>query len=349
MHLTQLGWNRYARKYPDHPNTTLGRVGIENKTNYVIHGTDGDLQGMIQGKFRKMAVNPSDYPKVGDWVAYTKLPGEQKAIIDKVLPRYSIIARKAAGDTGKEQVIATNVDTLFILFGLDQAFNPLLTQRYLAMAYEGGVKPIIILNKSDKVKLSAVAKKQAQAIDPQIEVLVISAKTTIGLHEVESHIEPGRTIVFVGPSGSGKSTLINALIGKDLQTTGAVRMTDAKGRHTTTRREMFILPQGGILVDTPGIRELETLGGEDTIRALFSDIEELARKCKFRNCDHITSKGCAVLEAIALGKLGKNRYDDFIRQISASVSDNQTNSRKRQTIERRAERRQKLKKRPKAK
>lgn len=323
MTLTELGWQRYTRKQPiitaTHSNSpklteaSVGRIGVENKTNFVLHTADGELQGIIQGKFRHIAKSPSDFPKVGDWVVFDKLPNEDKAVITTVLPRYSVIARKAAGDSTEAQIIAANVDSLFIVFGLDKPFNAPLLERYISMAYEGGVQPIIILNKTDSTKLSSATVAKAEQLAPGLAVHAISAKTTIGLHKIERLIEPGRTIAFVGPSGAGKSTLINALLGNEVQTTGEVRLVDAKGRHTTTRRELFVLPVGGILIDTPGIRELETLSSGDTVKTLFSDIENLIPQCRFRDCDHINSKGCAVLAAVKAEKISEVRYSNFIK------------------------------------
>lgn len=319
MRLTELGWLLYKRKQPselDHgtlTNANVGRIGIENKTNFVLHTEEGELEGIIQGKFRHGAKSPSDFPKVGDWVMIDKLPNEDKAIITKVLPRYSVIARKAAGDSTDAQIIASNVDSLFIVFGLDKDFNAPLLERYLSMAYEGGVKPIIILNKSDSAKSVSKVVEAAESLAPGLKVQAISAKTNDGLEAVERLIEPGRTIAFVGPSGVGKSTLINALLGSEVQATGEVRLTDAKGRHTTTRRELFVLPSGGILIDTPGIRELETLSSAGSVSAVFDDIEELTAECRFRDCDHINSDGCAVLDAVAGGTISQERYDSFIK------------------------------------
>lgn len=316
MDLTDLGWEQYKRRQPaslsEHE---VGRVGIENKTDFIIHSEANDLRGIIQGKFRYNANSPADFPKVGDWVVHDKLKNEAKTIIQKILPRYSIIARKAAGDTSDAQIIATNVDILFIVVGLDQTFNPPLLERYLAMAYEGHVTPIVILNKTDKNKLSQNVVTQIQTMAPEVDVYAISAKTEVGLHKIEHLIEPGRTIAFVGPSGAGKSTLINALIGSDVQQTGEVRTTDSKGRHTTTRREIFVLPGGGILIDTPGIRELETLSSEDTVRSIFADIEQIAQHCRFRDCDHVKSKGCAVIAAVTEGKVSEERYQSFLKLI----------------------------------
>lgn len=337
MDIREFGWSQYKRHNKESPTEqSVGRIGVEHKTSFIIHSHEGDLEGIILGKFRKVAKSPSDFPKVGDWIEYTKLPSESKAVIDKVLPRYSVLARKAAGDTGKEQIIATNVDKLFIIFGLDQELNPALIERYLSMAYEGGVKPILIFNKTDKAKLISKVLKQAQAIDPQLQIYAISAKTTIGLHQIESIIEPAKTIAFVGPSGAGKSTLINALLGHNVQTTGDVRITDAKGRHTTTRREMFILASGGILIDTPGIRELETLSATETLKSVFADCEQLSRNCRYRNCDHIHSRGCAVLQAVETGELSQERYASFIKQLVIGTESGDRN--KKTNVRTRAER-----------
>lgn len=320
MRLTELGWQRYKRKQPQSlTDANIGRIGIENKTNFVMHATDGELEGIIQGKFRHKAKSPSDFPKVGDWVVFNKLANENKAIITKILPRYSVIARKAAGDSTDAQIIAANVDSLFIVFGLDKPFNPPLLERYLSMAYEGGVEPIIVLNKTDNSKITNATVAKAEKLAPGLVVHAISARTEDGLHEIEKLIEPGRTIAFVGPSGVGKSTLINALLGSEVQTTGEVRLTDSKGRHTTTRRELFVLPSGGVLIDTPGIRELETLSTEDTVKTMFADIENLAEQCRFKDCDHIKSKGCAVLEALKAGKISKERYNSFIKLFAEAT------------------------------
>lgn len=320
MNLADLGWEQYSRKQsPAVPaGFSVGRIGIENKTNFIVHSQDGDLQGIIQGKFRHKTKSPAEYPKVGDWVAYEKLPHEQKCIIHSVLDRYSLIARKAAGDSTLPQVIATNVDLLFILLGLDHEFNPPLLERYLSMAYEGGVVPVVILNKTDKAKFSESTKKEAMKIAPGVSVHAISAKTELGLHAVEKIVEPGRTIAFVGPSGAGKSTLINALIGSAVQETGDVRLTDSKGRHITTRREIFILKSGGILIDTPGIRELETLSTGDTVKTLFSDLENLAKGCRYKDCDHVNSKGCAIKTAVESGKISQKRYNNYLKLMKES-------------------------------
>lgn len=327
MNLTELGWQRYTRKQPlissNNSNTTppsretVGRIGVENKTNFLIHSNHGELEGIIQGKFRHTAKTASDFPKVGDWVIFQKLVNEDKAIIEKIMPRYSVIARKGAGNSLEEQIVACNVDSLFIVMGLDKIFNAPLLERYLSMAYEGGVTPIVILNKTDNAvggsKEVAKTIALAQSLAPALIVIPISARSKEGLHAVERQIEPGRTIVFVGPSGVGKSTLINALLGSEVQTTAEVRLTDAKGRHTTTRRELFLLASGGILIDTPGIRELEVIFSGDALDTLFADIEELANSCEFTNCDHIKSKNCAVLAALHAGKLTQERYDNFLK------------------------------------
>lgn len=320
MNLNQLGWKKYKSKQsPELTTETVGRIGVENKTNFVIHSPNSDLQGIIQGKFRHTTKDSSNFPKVGDWVVYEKLPNEDKAIIQKVLPRYSLIARKSAGDSTEPQIIAANVDVLFIVFGLDHDFNAPLLERYLSMAHEGSVTPVIVLNKTDKSKYSEATKKQAEKMSQGTLVFAISAKTELGVHHVEEVVESGHTFAFVGPSGAGKSTLINALIGSQQQTTGEVRLVDAKGRHTTTRREMFFLPNGGILIDTPGIRELETLSTEDMVKTFFADIEAIAGMCRYKDCDHIKSQNCAVVKALEVGRITELRYENYIKLMKEAA------------------------------
>lgn len=345
MTLHELGWLQYTRKHklpsseqsgntsplnkartettqPDEKN--IGRVSVENKTNFVLQTAEGELQGIIQGKFRHATKNQSDFPKVGDWVVFEKLRNEDKAIIKQVLPRYSMIARKSAGESTAPQIIASNVDSLFIVYGLDKPFNAPLIERYLSMAYEGGVEPIIILNKTDSAKSVSKLVKDAEALSAGLTVHAISARNKTGMSEVEALVEPGRTIAFVGPSGVGKSTIINNILGSEVQATGEVRLVDSKGRHTTTRREMFTLPHGGILIDTPGIRELETLSSEDSVATLFSDIEKIVEQCRFKDCDHVKSKNCAVVEALKSGAISKERYNSFLKlKAEAEQSQNE--------------------------
>lgn len=340
MKLSDLGWNNYQKKLANFQSLnftktlsatgeplSVGRIAIENKTNFIIFSVDGEVTGILKGGAKtasfsvgQHSTNPTiTQPKVGDWVLFEMLSKENKALIRQILPRYSQISRYSEYKKSGVQTLAVNVDILFIIIGLDAEINYSQLERYIQMAEEGQVQPILILNKSDQVQFPDKIKKQVQENLPNIKIYPLSAKTNIGIHTIEHLIKLGQSIVFVGPSGAGKSTLINALLGTKIQTTKNVRDNDAKGRHTTTRREMFLLPHGGILIDTPGMRKLENLRSSDSntskITEVFTDLIELAWQCKYKNCDHIKSAGCAILPALANHQISKSHYQNFIRGL----------------------------------
>jgi ribosome biogenesis GTPase / thiamine phosphate phosphatase len=290
-----------------------GRVAIEDKHHYVVLTAGGECLARIAGKLLHQAASPADLPKVGDWVALRTLPHERKVVIHHVLPRRTKLSRKFPGRAATEQVLVTNVDIAFAVQALDSTFNPALLQRHLAMVLEGGAKAVVVLNKADLcedilAKLAAVERVAADA-----PVIAVSARTGQAMESLTQLLRPGETIVFVGASGVGKSSLINTLYGEEIQATTEVRERDAKGRHTTSWRELIQLPNGGLVIDTPGMREFHMwLAGEDG-REAFADIEELALKCHFRSCSHTVEKRCAVLEAVAQGGLARERFDSYLK------------------------------------
>ncbi|MFH1640256.1 MAG: ribosome small subunit-dependent GTPase A [Chloroflexota bacterium] len=255
----------------------------------------------------------NQYPVVGDWVIAKALIDEQKGTIHAILPRKSRFSRKVAGERTKEQVVSANVDTVFIVSGLDggRNFNLRRIERYLTLAWSSGATPVIILNKVDLCPDVDVCIRKAEAIATGISIHPVSAKERIGLDALKNYLTKGKTVAFLGSSGVGKSALINALLGVEKQDTGEVREDDRMGRHTTTKRELILLPGGGIVIDTPGMREIQMWAGEDGLQGTFYDIEVLAKRCRFSDCSHNVESGCAVREAIDHGDLDPARLESY--------------------------------------
>lgn len=316
MNIKQFGWENYLKSFEKLEKISqenVARVALENRGSYLLYSEIGELTGILRGKFVKFQKLESQYPKVGDWVVFEKLPGEQKAIIESVLPRKSKISRKKAGDDLDEQIIATNVEIVFIVQGLDYDFNLGRLERYVAMSREGGCEPVILLNKSDVVVDAGEIFARVSLSFPGVKIFLTSAKNGEGLEDVREIIKAGESLVFVGSSGAGKSTLINKLIGVDRQKIGEIREDDSKGKHTTTKRELILLESGGVLFDTPGMRELGMWAASDAVTEAFDDINVLTEKCKFNDCDHQFSKGCAVIEAVGRGEVSDERYQRFLK------------------------------------
>ncbi len=346
MNLQTLGWDLYKNSLPENINEkNIARVAVENRGGYLLYSEEGELEGIVQGKFMRSAKSDADYPKVGDWVLIEKLQGENKAIIKSVLPRKTKISRKRAGEDVAEQIIAANVDIAFIVQGLDGDFNISRMERYVAMAKEGNCQPIILLNKSDLINNAEEKLKEVEKLLPGIRIFLISAKDNIGITEVRNLITDGKSVVFVGSSGVGKSTLVNTLLGSERQKIDELRYDDSKGRHTTTKRELIVLPSGGVLIDTPGMRELGLWASEDGLIEAFSDIEIFAKLCKFNNCDHQFDKGCKVVEAAKNGEITKQRYESYLKlknsldpmKAKKDANSSQAQRRGRRTLIKRAE------------
>jgi ribosome biogenesis GTPase / thiamine phosphate phosphatase len=289
------------------------RVIAVHKETSIVRGPDGlDRPAVVAGRFRFEALASSDYPAVGDWV--TIADGQDQVVIIAVLPRRSAFVRSAADATRRtasnladEQVLAANVDVAFLVAGLDLDFNLRRLERYLAVAWSSGVRPVIVLNKAD-VALDLDDRLLAvQSIAPAVPIVVLSALTGDHLADLAPYLAPGQTAVVLGSSGVGKSTLVNALLGEQRQTTAAVREDDSRGRHTTTHRELFELPGGALLIDTPGIRALEVAGADEGVETAFDDIADVALGCRFSDCRHEGEPGCAVRLALDDGRLTADR------------------------------------------
>ncbi|WP_020528554.1 ribosome small subunit-dependent GTPase A [Flexithrix dorotheae] len=313
--LNNLGWNNFFQQQINEENKgfEIARVAIQNKNNYILFSPNGELQGELSGKIQFTADDPSDLPKVGDWVLIIPFDGEKKAIIHEVLERKTKFSRKLPGSTTTEQIIATNLDLIFLVQGLDHNFNPRRLERYLMLARESGAEPVVILSKADLCENVEEKLKIIGKVAPNTKVFAVSVVSEKGLEEVKNLVHPGKTIAFTGSSGVGKSTLINWIAGEEIMETQEVREDDSRGRHTTTRREMILLENGGILIDTPGMRELQLWNAEEGFEQTFAEIEDLAAACKFQDCTHTVEKGCAVLAALEKGEMDVARYNSFLK------------------------------------
>ncbi len=306
------------------------RVVVELRRHYyAVQTADGEFLGECTGRFHHQARTAADYPAVGDWVGVVRQPDGRRAHIHVLLPRRSTFSRRAAGDEEAEQLIAANLDTVFLVSGLDRNYNPARIQRFLVAARESGAEPVVVLNKSDLVDNADAIRREIEQLVPGVTVLVTSIETRKGLRILQRYARPGRTLAFVGSSGVGKSSLINALAcdeGNEDDSalpTAEVREKDNKGRHTTTRRELVVSRSGALVIDTPGMRELQLWDADGGVEEAFADIAALATQCKFGRCHHRNEPGCAVLAAVASGQLPAGRLEAYRKlkteQVAARV------------------------------
>jgi ribosome biogenesis GTPase len=283
------------------------RVIAEHRDRWRVATATGAVDAEPAGRLR--ADPAAAWPAVGDWVAVRG--AGTHAVVHGVLARRTALARKAAGRAAREQVLAANVDTVLIVTSCDADFSPRRLERYLATVFAGGALPVIVLNKADLVEDPAELEREAAAVAPGVDVHAVCAERAGGLDALASYQRPGSTLCLLGSSGVGKSTILNALAGDALQAVGAVREEDAKGRHTTRSRELFALPSGALLIDTPGLRELALWSGDGGVEQAFADVEELAAGCKFHDCKHAEEPGCAVRAAVGEGLLEQARFESY--------------------------------------
>ena len=312
--LTTFGWNEFFeasfKSYADN-GYACGRVALEHKNFFRVYTQYGDVLAEISGKLRHEAVNRSDLPAVGDWVVIRSRPEGGRAIIHAVLPRRTCFARKIAGSRTEEQIVGANIDTVFLLTSLNQDFSLRRIERYLLIAWESRANPIIILSKSDLCDRVADSITDVQAVARGVPIHAISVVTGDGLQDVAQYFRRGQTVALLGSSGVGKSTLINHLTGVNHLRVQTVRASDDRGRHTTTHRELVLLPGGGLVLDTPGMRELQLWDGDESLELVFDDIEALAGRCFFSDCHHQDEPRCAVREALVAGTIDSGRYQSY--------------------------------------
>lgn len=314
MNLELLGWNSsLASSFEPYAQDgySVGRITLDYRGEYTLYSELGYLCAKISGKLRHQITDGGDFPAIGDWVVIKTKQNEQSAIIYDILPRKSKFSRKTVGGKTSEQIVAANIDTVFLVSGLDNDFNLRRIERYLILTWESGANPVIVLNKADTCAFVEQCVAEVAAIAPGVPIIVLSAVLHQGLDELTKYIQPGQTVAMLGSSGVGKSTIANLLMGEERQKVQAVRQGDDRGKHTTTHRELFVLPGGGVIIDTPGMREIQLWATESSVEQTFTDIEMLAKKCRFRNCQHSHEPDCAVQKAIEQGILDEQRFFSY--------------------------------------
>ncbi|MCJ7588297.1 MAG: ribosome small subunit-dependent GTPase A [Candidatus Aminicenantes bacterium] len=315
MDLIDFGWDDYfAAHFGLHAERGLvpARVVKQHRDRSILAGPGGEWAGEVSGRFRHLASGRADYPVVGDWVV-VEPGGAGPALIQGVLPRRSAFRRKVAGDVVEAQVVAANIDTVFLVSGLDGDFSPRRIERYLTTAWDGGASPVVVLNKADLRDDLEDVILEVEKIAPGTPVVTTSALAGGRLDALQPYLVPRKTVALLGSSGVGKSTLINRLLGEERFPTAPIIDVDGRGRHTTTARELVALPGGALLIDTPGMRELQLWADDESLGRSFDDIEELAARCRFADCSHENEPGCAVRAAAADGALDAGRLEGFFK------------------------------------
>ena len=316
--LEELGWDSYfADRFEElaRPDLIAARVINQSKNSYRVYSKQGDLPASLSGRILYNSQTGDSRPAVGDWVAIRLDNVGKRAVIEAILPRKSRFSRKVPGSRTEEQVVAANIDLAFIVSGLDGGRNLNLRriERYLTLSWNSGASPVIVLNKADLCTDIAARINDIKHAAWEVPIHVTSATEGLGLDLLKKYFTRGTTAVFLGPSGVGKSSIINALLGEKRLEVGEVREQDRRGRHTTSRRELFLLPGGGAVIDTPGIRELQLWADEDALFSAFPDIEELSGECHFNNCTHTSEPGCAIRNAIEKGLLDTKRFRSYLK------------------------------------
>jgi ribosome biogenesis GTPase / thiamine phosphate phosphatase len=314
--LDALGWDSFFDQQvtdDERARWTPARVVWEGRERYRLSTGDAEWHSHLAGRIRHAAWSRADLPVVGDWVLAALRPGERRATIRRRLARRSRFSRAAAGRSTAEQVVAANVDTVLLVTSCNRDFNLRRIERYLALTWESGARPVVVLNKADLCTDHERWRGEMAVVSPGVPVLVTSALWGDGMAELNELIRTSGTTALLGSSGVGKSTLINALVADSRQRVMPIRDGDDRGRHSTAARQLFCLPRGGVLIDTPGMRELQLWEAEAGLEHTFADIQALATNCRFRDCSHGGEPGCAVTAAVEQGELSADRLDSYRR------------------------------------
>lgn len=318
MDFNKLGWNAFLDEHSlkyQNKHFYIGRICSEHKNSYKLLCAKGELTAVISGKFRNECNINKNYPAVGDWVAFDLIENENKAIIQDVLPRKSRFCRKAAGQKTEEQVIAANIDTAFIVCALNYDFNLRRIERYLSLTWQSGITPVIVLAKPDLCQDLDKKLLEVESIAFGVDIHVVNNLSKDGIKQLEPYCKEGQTIILLGSSGVGKSSLINNLLHEDRMQIKDLRKNIDKGQHTTTHRQMLIIPTGGLIIDTPGMRELQLWDADEGLSNCFEEIETLALNCRFNDCKHQNEPDCAIQQAINDGQLDIRRLENYSKML----------------------------------
>jgi ribosome biogenesis GTPase len=335
--IEQYGWSDALRlAFEPHARAghIPGRIIVQQREAHLVVTDGGNLSARLSGRLRHEA-REAGHPAAGDWVALSAKAGEDKATIHAVLPRRTAFVRRAADSVQTLQVIAANIDVVFVVTSMNADLNPRRLERFLAAAWQSGAKPVVVLTKADLCEQPEVQAAEVAALAAGCPVLIVSAREGLGLGSLMDHILPGETCVLIGSSGVGKSTLVNVLLGEKRMATQEIRAADARGRHTTSHRQVVLLPGGGLILDTPGIREVGLIDADEGLSTVFDDIEHLAQNCRFRDCGHSSEPGCAVRGALDEGLLDAGRWAHFQKLSREVTALGVTKDRMAQEVERR--------------
>jgi ribosome biogenesis GTPase len=349
--LGRLGWSdQFETEFAQYAADGLvpARVVAQHRGSYAVHDGDGETWAEVAGRLRHEARSPADFPCVGDWVAVRPRPEGDGAIVHALLPRRTVFSRKKPWTETVEQVLAANVEIAFLVTTLTAELSPRRLERYLTTAWESGAEPVIILNKADLCPDSLPLVAEVESVALMVPVVLTSAETGEGVDELRAWLTGNRTGALLGSSGVGKSSLVNRLLGEERMETREIRSDGVRGQHTTRHRELIPLPGGGLLLDTPGLRELQLWEAGEGLDSAFEDLAELASRCRFNDCAHGTEPGCAIREALANGTLEEERWESYLK-LQSELAHLERRIDKRVMAEERKERRNFARSRRKAK